>query len=61
MTALRRRMIEDMRIRNFSPLTQQAYIRYVARFLRASVSQTTPVLASTSQRIGLLISSNVSR
>ncbi len=34
MTALRRRMIEDMRIRNFSPLTQQAYIRYVARFAK---------------------------
>ena len=34
MTPLRRRMIEDMRIRNFSPHTQQAYVRYVARFAR---------------------------
>ena len=32
MTPVRRRMIEDMRIRNFSPHTQQAYVRYVARF-----------------------------
>ena len=34
MTALRRRMIEDMRIRNFSPHTQRAYVEYVSRFAR---------------------------
>lgn len=34
MTPLRRRMIDDMRIRNFSPHTQQAYVRYIARFAR---------------------------
>lgn len=34
MTALRRRMIEDLRIRNFSPHTEQAYVRYIARFAR---------------------------
>lgn len=34
MTPLRQRMIEDMRIRNFSPHTQSAYVRYVARFAR---------------------------
>ncbi len=32
MTPLRTRMLEDLRIRNFSPHTQKAYIRYVARF-----------------------------
>ena len=32
MTALRQRMIEDLCIRNFSPHTQGAYIRYVRRF-----------------------------
>jgi len=34
MTPLRRRMLEDLRIRNFSPHTQKAYTRYVARFAR---------------------------
>ena len=34
MTALRQRMIEDMKLRNFSPNTQQAYIRAVATFAK---------------------------
>lgn len=34
MTPLRRRMIEDMRIRNLAPLTQNAYVEQVARFAR---------------------------
>lgn len=32
MTALRQRMLDDMRIRNLSPKTQVSYIRYVRRF-----------------------------
>ena len=32
MTPLRRRMIEDMRLRNFSPETQRSYVHYIADF-----------------------------
>ena len=34
MTALRRRFIEDMRVRNFAPTTQRSYVHYVAEFAR---------------------------
>jgi integrase/recombinase XerD len=34
MTPLRQRMLEDMQIRNLSPLTQRAYVEHVARFAR---------------------------
>ena len=34
MSPLRRRMIEDMTIRNLSPATQQSYIHAVAKFSR---------------------------
>jgi hypothetical protein len=32
MSPLRRRMIEDMRIRNLSPATQRCYVHAVAKF-----------------------------
>ena len=34
MTALRRRMLEDMQIRNLQPSTQETYIQQVARFAK---------------------------
>ena len=34
MTPLRQRMLEDMQVRNLSPLTQRAYLEHVARFAR---------------------------
>jgi integrase/recombinase XerD len=34
MTPLRQRMLEDMQLRNFSPHTQEAYVRAVAQFTR---------------------------
>ena len=37
MTPLRRRMIEDMRIRNLAPHTQRAYLEQVSRWHRQLV------------------------
>ena len=34
MTPLRQRMLEDMQIRNLSPLTQRSYVEHVSRFAR---------------------------
>ena len=34
MTALRSRMIEDMKVRNLSPVTQRIYVYAVAKFAR---------------------------
>ena len=34
---LRRRMLEDMTVRNLSPATQQSYIYAVARFSRLAI------------------------
>lgn len=34
MTPVRQRLIKDMRLRNFSPRIQDAYVRAVARFTR---------------------------
>ena len=36
MTALHRRMIDDMTVRNLSPATQQSYVYAVAKFSRFS-------------------------
>ncbi len=35
-TPLRRRMIEDMQVRNLSPVTQRCYVHAVAKFARHS-------------------------
>ena len=34
MTALRRRMLEDMQVRHLSAGTQQVYLQHIARFAR---------------------------
>ena len=34
MNPLRQRMIEDMKIRNLSPVTQRCYVHAVAKFAR---------------------------
>jgi integrase/recombinase XerD len=34
MTELRRRMLDELRLRNYSPHTQRAYIRCVAGFAK---------------------------
>jgi hypothetical protein len=34
MTPLRQRMLEDLQVRNLSPLTQRAYTEHVSRFAR---------------------------
>ncbi|HEX5140107.1 MAG TPA: site-specific integrase [Dehalococcoidia bacterium] len=34
MTPLRQRMLDDLAVRNYSPHTRDAYVRYVARFAR---------------------------
>ncbi len=34
MTLLRQRMLEDMQVRNLSPLTQRSYVEHVSRFAR---------------------------
>jgi hypothetical protein len=39
MSPLRRRMIEDMTIRNLSPATQQSYIYAVAKFSRLASTE----------------------
>ena len=47
MTPLRRRMIDDMTFRNFTPKTIQAYVRCVARFARYFPLLTRPTRLGT--------------
>ena len=39
MSPLRRRMIEDMTIRNLSPATQQSYVHAVSKFSHISATR----------------------
>ena len=39
MTPLRRRMIEDMSIRNLSPVTQRCYLHAVDEFVAISIAR----------------------
>lgn len=41
LSPLRRRMIEDMTIRNLSPATQRSYVHAVAKFSRYSTARWT--------------------
>ena len=47
MTPLRRRLLDDMTVRNLSPATQQSYVYAVAKFSRFLVS---PLISSAMRR-----------
>ena len=51
MTALRRRMIDDMTVRNLSPATQQSYVYAVAKVVMAIIlpTEADPALGETDQ------------
>jgi hypothetical protein len=46
MTPLRQRMIEDMRIRNFTEQTQTSYCQYVSQFARLCLPESPSGLRS---------------
>jgi len=48
MSPLRRRMIEDMTVRNLSPATQRSYVHAVAKFGRSSAALPTGSILKTS-------------
>ena len=52
MTSLRRRMIEDMQVRNLSHNTQSAYVHQISRFARYCGKS--PEALGPSQRRGVL-------
>jgi hypothetical protein len=59
MTALRRRMIEDMKVRNFSPVAQRCYVHAVAKFAqyfkqspdRLGLAEMPPTRSSSLKRV----------
>lgn len=53
MTPLRQRMIEDMQVRNLTPHTQRAYLRFVSQFARY-FRKSPDVLGPTEIRVFLL-------
>ena len=69
MTPLRRRMIDDMTLRNFTPTTIQAYVRCVARFARyfdsltraSSAPNTSAPSCSTCSKSGASPSATITR
>jgi hypothetical protein len=50
MSRLRRRMIEDMTVRNLSPATQRSYVHAVAKFGRFSAARLTGLIWRTCER-----------
>src|ERR1700719_1150747 len=50
MTPLRRRMIEDMQVRNLSPVTQRCYVHAISKFARPARAGGNPRLPDPPHR-----------